>query len=79
MKVTVTKGSSTMSLETSGKERVPLQDLLCALEQAILEHVYEECGKVKARTGDFLMLKRTTVVEKFRKYGMALKKRGSGK
>jgi DNA-binding NtrC family response regulator len=72
MQLTVTRGNSTMTFESGDTKKVSLQDMLCDLEKAIIINALSEHGNVKARASDYLSLNRTTLVEKCRKYGLAL-------
>jgi sigma-54 specific flagellar transcriptional regulator A len=74
MNISVTKKSCHLTLETVEDKPIPLSDLLCDLERATIAEALVKTGGVKARAADMLMLKRTTLVEKAKKYGFPLKK-----
>ncbi len=67
----------TGSVETESDDavRLPvngldLKDYLAALEQSLIRQALEDTGEVVARAADKLHIRRTTLVEKMRKYGM---------
>ena len=64
-----------MSLECNEAEKIPLQDLLCDLEKSVLSQIIEKNHGIKARAADQLMLNRTTLVEKAKKYGFPMVKK----
>lgn len=47
-----------------------LKDYLASLEQSLIRQALEDTGEVVARAADKLHIRRTTLVEKMRKYGM---------
>lgn len=49
---------------------IDLKDHLASLEQALIRQALEDTGDVVARAADKLHIRRTTLVEKMRKYGM---------
>jgi sigma-54 specific flagellar transcriptional regulator A len=69
MQVRIEKDGNSMQLDVNSEKPIRLQDMLCALEKAILVKVlHMKCG-VKARAAEALSLNRTTLVEKLKKYG----------
>ncbi len=73
MLVEIRRSGCKMSLECQDGQKIPLQDLLCDLECAIIGKVLGLSGGIKAHTADKLMLNRTTLVEKSKKYGFPLR------
>lgn len=70
MKVTVNREKTSMSVIHKGDGPIPLQDLLCDLERAVIGKTIKSNRGVKARAAKKLSLKRTTLIEKSRKYGL---------
>lgn len=62
-----------MSLEHNGSDPIPLQEMLCDLERAVISDMLDSHDGVKAHAADHLCLNRTTLVMKARKYGFPLK------
>jgi sigma-54 specific flagellar transcriptional regulator A len=52
---------------------IDLKGHLEAIEQRLIEQALDHCDKVVARSADLLQIRRTTLVEKMRKYGMSRK------
>jgi sigma-54 specific flagellar transcriptional regulator A len=52
---------------------IDLKSHLEAIEQRLIEQALDHCNKVVARSADLLQIRRTTLVEKMRKYGMSRK------
>ncbi len=52
-------------------EGIDLKEHLCALEQELIQQALEEAGGVVAHAAKRLKMRRTTLVEKLRKYGMS--------
>ena len=51
-------------------EGLDLKDYLGNLEQGLIQQALEDAGGVVARAAERLRVRRTTLVEKMRKYGM---------
>ncbi|MCL5041925.1 MAG: sigma-54 dependent transcriptional regulator [Gammaproteobacteria bacterium] len=51
-------------------EGLDLKDYLGGLEQTLIQQALDECGSVVARAAERLRIRRTTLVEKMRKYGI---------
>ncbi len=52
-------------------EGIDLKEHLCGLEQELIQQALEEAGGVVAHAAKRLKMRRTTLVEKLRKYGMS--------
>jgi sigma-54 specific flagellar transcriptional regulator A len=52
---------------------VDLKSHLETIEQRLIEQALDRCDKVVARSADLLQIRRTTLVEKMRKYGISRK------
>jgi sigma-54 specific flagellar transcriptional regulator A len=66
--------SSLPCLDTPGllpAEGLDLKDYLGNLEQGLIQQALDEAGGVVARAAERLRIRRTTLVEKMRKYGMS--------
>lgn len=66
-----------MNLTYDDNHTVPLQDLLCDLERTVIATMITANDGVKGYAADQLRLNRTTLVEKAKKYGFPIKKKGS--
>lgn len=64
---TVINMNSTALLPESG---IDLKEYLNSLEQDLIQQALDDSGGVVARAAERLMIRRTTLVEKMRKYGM---------
>lgn len=67
--------AKTSEAESDDSVRLPvngldLKDYLASLEQSLIRQALEDTGEVVARAADKLHIRRTTLVEKMRKYGM---------
>ncbi len=51
-------------------EGLDLKDYLANLEQSLIQQALDDAGGVVARAAERLRIRRTTLVEKMRKYGM---------
>ena len=51
-------------------EGLDLKDYLANLEQGLIQQALDDAGGVVARAAERLRIRRTTLVEKMRKYGM---------
>ncbi|GGE31583.1 transcriptional regulator FleQ [Halopseudomonas oceani] len=51
-------------------EGLDLKEYLAGLEQTLIQQALDECGGVVARAAERLRIRRTTLVEKMRKYGL---------
>lgn len=49
---------------------IDLKDYITGLEQSLIQQALDDCGGVVARAADRLTIRRTTLVEKMRKYGL---------
>jgi len=49
---------------------IDLKEYLTGLEQSLIQQALDDCGGVVARAADKLTIRRTTLVEKMRKYGL---------
>ncbi|MCV6625272.1 MAG: sigma-54-dependent Fis family transcriptional regulator, partial [Cellvibrionaceae bacterium] len=49
---------------------INLKEYLANLEKSLIEQALDDCGGVVARAADRLTIRRTTLVEKLRKYGL---------
>lgn len=58
------------SLPYFSDEGINLKEHLMTIEKSLIEKALQETGGVVARAADFLNMRRTTLVEKMRKYGM---------
>lgn len=58
-----------VTVEYDETQPLPLWQMLVDIERTILEYTLRRVGNVKARAAEHLMLNRTTLVEKLRKYG----------
>ncbi len=74
VQIKVSKSNCSMILEYDGITPIPMQDLLCALEKETIGTLLTRHKGVKIRVAETLMLNRTTLVEKAKKYGFPLKK-----
>jgi DNA-binding NtrC family response regulator len=74
MKIEVRRGSAKMSLECDDGVKIPFQDLQSDLERTTIGELLGRLDGIKARVAKTLMLNRTTLVEKAKKYGFPLKK-----
>lgn len=54
-------------------EGIDMKKYLNDLEQSLIEQALDEAGNVVARSADLLSIRRTTLVEKMRKYGIVRK------
>jgi sigma-54 specific flagellar transcriptional regulator A len=54
-------------------EGLDLKDYLGNLEQELIQQALDDAGGVVARAAERLRIRRTTLVEKMRKYGMSRK------
>jgi sigma-54 specific flagellar transcriptional regulator A len=52
------------------KEGLDLRDYLGSLEYTLIKQALEETDQVVARAAELLKMRRTTLVEKMRKYGI---------
>ncbi len=52
-------------------EGLDLKDYLANLEQGLIQQALDDAGRVVARAAERLRIRRTTLVEKMRKYGMS--------
>lgn len=75
VRIQVKLSRAVLTLDYDEKVRIPFDDLLYDLEYKLIGSLLEENGGVKAKAADSLCLKRTTLVEKARKYGFPLKRR----
>lgn len=71
----VSSFAASKEAETDESFRLPvngldLKDYLASLEQSLIRQALEDTGEVVARAADKLHIRRTTLVEKMRKYGM---------
>ncbi len=57
-------------MPTIPRSGIDLKDHLVKTEQTLIKYALEECDGVVARAAQFLNLRRTTLVEKMRKYGI---------
>jgi len=67
-------GLSNMSLNSSTllpPEGLDLKDYLGNLEQGLIQQALDDAGGIVARAAERLRIRRTTLVEKMRKYGMS--------
>lgn len=69
--------SNTPSFDLSTDD-INLKEYLEDLESSLIRQALDECGGVVARAADKLKIRRTTLVEKMRKYGMQKKEVGDG-
>ena len=60
-------GSDLALLPVNGLD---LKEFIQDLEQSLIQQALDDCGGVVARAAERLRLRRTTLVEKMRKYGM---------
>jgi sigma-54 specific flagellar transcriptional regulator A len=60
--------SATATLPPEGLD---LKEYLGNLEQGLIQQALDEAGGVVARAAERLRIRRTTLVEKMRKYGMS--------
>ena len=51
-------------------EGLDLKEYLAGLEQTLIQQALDECSGVVARAAERLRIRRTTLVEKMRKYGL---------
>ena len=51
-------------------EGLDLKEYLGGLEQTLIQQALDECNGVVARAAERLRIRRTTLVEKMRKYGL---------
>lgn len=58
------------SLPYFSEEGIDLKEHLMRIEKSLIEKALQESGGVVARAAEFLKMRRTTLVEKMRKYGM---------
>lgn len=73
MKLSVTRDNATMTVTTlDDKTPFQLHALQEDMEHAILQAALTKHDGVKAKVAEHLMLNRTTVVEKCRKFGFPL-------
>ena len=49
---------------------IDLKEYITGLEQSLIQQALDDCGGVVARAADRLTIRRTTLVEKMRKYGL---------
>ena len=63
----VSESNQAVRLPVNG---IDLKDHLATLEQSLIRQALEDTGEVVARAADKLHIRRTTLVEKMRKYGM---------
>lgn len=49
---------------------IDLKEYITGLEQSLIQQALDNCGGVVARAAEQLMIRRTTLVEKMRKYGL---------
>jgi sigma-54 specific flagellar transcriptional regulator A len=59
--------NATALLPESG---IDLKEYLTGLEQGLIQQALDDSGGVVARAAERLMIRRTTLVEKMRKYGL---------
>jgi sigma-54 dependent transcriptional regulator, flagellar regulatory protein len=52
------------------EEGIDLKEYITGLEQSLIQQALDDSGGVVARAAERLMIRRTTLVEKMRKYGM---------
>lgn len=71
-RVKIEVGGDTMEISYNEQRPVRLQDMLCALERAILVEALRHHGQIKARAAEALSLLRTTLVEKVKKYEITI-------
>ncbi|MGV6475215.1 sigma-54-dependent transcriptional regulator [Azotobacter vinelandii] len=64
------------SLALLPPEGLDLKDYLAALEQALIQQALDDSAGVVARAAERLRIRRTTLVEKMRKYGMSRREDG---
>ena len=63
----VVSANNTMLLPDSG---IDLKEYISGLEQSLIQQALDDSGGVVARAAERLAMRRTTLVEKMRKYGM---------
>ena len=51
-------------------EGIDLKEYITSLEQSLIQQALDDCGGIVARAAERLSIRRTTLVEKMRKYGM---------
>jgi DNA-binding NtrC family response regulator len=71
--VSIEHKGAKLTLEYS-KIPFPLSDALGVFERSLISHFLDQNNGIKARVARDLMLNRTTLVEKCRKFGFRLKK-----
>ncbi len=52
------------------EDGIDLKEYITGLEQSLIQQALDNCGGVVARAAEQLMIRRTTLVEKMRKYGL---------
>ena len=65
--MTIAKSGDTALLPDSGLD---LKEYMSELEQNLIQQALDNSGGVVARAAEQLMMRRTTLVEKMKKYGM---------
>ncbi len=65
-----TESNSVRNVARLPHEGIDLKEHLCSLEQELIRQALEEAGGVVAHAAKRLKMRRTTLVEKLRKYGM---------
>ncbi|WP_020681772.1 sigma 54-interacting transcriptional regulator [Marinobacterium rhizophilum] len=66
-------GGPVKDLSQLSADGVDLKGHLETIEQRLIEQALERCDSVVARSADLLQIRRTTLVEKMRKYGISRK------
>ena len=51
-------------------EGIDLKEYIASLEQDLIQQALDDCGGVVARAAEKLQIRRTTLVEKMRKYDL---------
>lgn len=73
VRVEVKRAGCTIAIDYDTNAEIPLHDILADLERATIAEVLKASDGIKARAAERLMLNRTTLVEKARKYGFPMK------
>lgn len=61
---------SSADLALLPEKGIDLKEYITGLEQSLIKQALDNCGGVVARAAEQLMIRRTTLVEKMRKYGL---------
>lgn len=73
MNICIKRKNATVILSVYGRKSIDLPELISALEKAVIGKMLDRHNGTKAKVAENLSLKRTTLVEKARRYGFPIR------